>query len=528
MDANAITVHISGESQGLVAALNDGSVALSSFSQKTDVVLKQVSGSTDKLLKKIEQNTGGTLLFLQRVTVAMHGIGKVFSTIGGAFSSYIKDANDANFAMTDEARQKAIELEESVNSLCTVAKSVKDEFLSAITPYLSWIIEGISTFVGWIRNATIACPFLSKVLGVLATAIGVATAAIVAFNIAMQLNPFVAAATAILSVVTILTTAAIAWYGSTVATDVNTNALKKNAAAERKAAEEKERAAKAARKKEEAEKKAAEAAKKAQEAQKGIAESEKSLADSGKSSAQKEVEKIDEDITTFKSNWHTRKNWLRQQEKKRKLTKEEQTELDSMTPERYYDYINAQKQRQHEIRSGLSYHDYQPENLESDEVRAAKDNLANLRANGASSEAVAQAEKAVKSAEMRFTQVALRSSGWEKENARAAYEAARKDYENSGDKDDFQREALYKAMIDAQKRSQEADANFSRLAEQNYKMHEVKMPEYTYSSAGGTFNAYAVGALGSDIPKQQLETLQKVADKMDDIIDNQKEAGVFA
>lgn len=31
MDANAITVHISGESQGLVAALNDGTAALVSF-----------------------------------------------------------------------------------------------------------------------------------------------------------------------------------------------------------------------------------------------------------------------------------------------------------------------------------------------------------------------------------------------------------------------------------------------------------------------------------------------------------------
>lgn len=521
---NVISVKITGDESGLKAALDSGVQELNKFSNQTDEVLK-----------KIETNTGGKLLFLQKVTVAMHGIGKAYSMINGAFSSFIKDANDENYAMTDEARQSARDLEASINSLCTVAKSAKDEFLSTMAPAITLVVQGVATFVGWIRNAIVECPvlaytleFLAVTIGAVAVAIGIAKIATIAWNIALNMNPIFAAITAFTATIAILTTLTAVIYGATNATDANTNALKKNAAAERKAAEEKERAAKAARKKEEAEKKAAEAAKKAQEAQKGIAESEKSLADSGKSSAQKEVEKIDEDITTFKSNWHTRKNWLRQQEKKRKLTKEEQTELDSMTPERYYDYINAQKQRQHEIRSGLSYHDYQPESLANDEVRSAKDNLATLRANGASSAEVAQAESALKAAEMKFSQEALRSSGWEKESARAAYEAARKDYENSGDKDDFQREALYKAMIDAQKRSQEADANFSRLAEQNYKMHEVKMPEYTYSSAGGTFNAYAVGALGSDIPKQQLETLQKVADKMDDIIDNQKEAGVFA
>lgn len=518
---NVISVKITGDESGLKAALDSGVQELNKFSNQTDEVLK-----------KIETNTGGKLLFLQKVTVAMHGISKAFSTINGAFSSFIKDANDENFAMTDEARQSAKDLEESINSLCTVAKSAKDEFLSTMAPAITSVVQGVATFVGWIRNAIVEFPvlaytleFLAATIGAVAVAIGIAKIATIAWNIALNMNPIFAAITSFTATIAILTTLTAVICGATNATDANTNALKKNAAAERKAAEEKERAATAARKKEEAEKKAAEAAKKAQEAQKGIAESEKSLADSGKSSAQKEVEKIDEDIAAYQSNWRTRKGWLLS---KKNRTKEEQAELDSMTGSRYNDYINSQRQRQRDIRAGLSFHNYQPENPAADAVRNATINLANVRANGGSSEAVAKAEQALKNAEMRFTQSALQASGEEKNSAHAAYVSAKAEFERADGKDVFKKEELYKAMVEAQKKSQEADDKFARLAEQNYKMHEVKMPEYTYSSAGGTFNAYAVGALGSDIPKQQLEVLQQVAGKMDDIINNQQEAGVFA
>lgn len=519
---NSLIVGIHGDISGLNAALDNGCAALTRFSQDADNVLQNMHNSTNDILKKIEKNTGGTLLFLQRITVAAHGVTKAFTAVKSIFSSFIKDAKDATSEMTDVSREKAFELEESVLALSNVAKSAKDEFVSELAPYITGIIKGMSVFVGWIKEAIVACPFLSKVLGALAAAIGIVTVAMTIFNFVANLNPFVQAATIILGVVTLLSTAAIAWYGSTKATDDNTNAIIKNAEAEKKLAEEKERAAEAERKKEEA-------ARKALEAQKGIAASEKNLADAGKSSAQKEVEKIDEEIKTFQTNWNTRKNWLVQQNRMGNLSDEEKDELKLMTRSRYTKHIKGLQNKQDQITLGLSHFQYvSSDNPESDAVRTAQDNLDALRARGASAPEVAQAEKAVKEAEKRFTQVALQSSGEEKKRARDDYEYAKKQYENSGDKNEFEREELYKAMVEAQKKSQEADANFTRLAEENYKMHEVKIPEYEYKSVGGTFNAFAVAALGADIPKQQLEVLQQVAGKMDDIINNQQEAGVFA
>ena len=429
-----------------------------------------------------------------------------------------KQALESGAVIDNMTQDNAIALGKAIDNLKTVASNFKNIILGEFTSTISSFLNICSTVLSWFVKFNNAHPVVLRIITTLITHIGLLTVAVKVFNAAVNANPLMLAISATAGVVAVISAVIGSYNIATREVNKNTESINKNAEAAKKAAE-------AARKAAEEEKKAAEAAKKAKE---GITASENSLADSGKSSAQKEVEKIDEEIKTFQTNWHARKNWLRQQNKKGKLTEEERKELKSMNPERYYDYINAQKQRQNEIRSGLSHHDYQPENLESEELRVAKDNLATLRARGASAPEVAQAEKAVKEAEMRFTQVALQSSGQEKEQARREYLAAKEAYENSGDKNEFEQEALYKAMVEAQKKSQEADANFTRLAEQNYKMHEVKMPEYEYKSAGGTFNAFAVAALGADIPKQQLEVLQQVAGKMDDIINNQQEAGVFA
>lgn len=416
--------------------------------------------------------------------------------------------------MGEDTTNNALKLREAVAELQNAVTRLKNNALSLLVPILTKVIGFFEPIINGITAIIRDYPGLCTAILVITMHIRGLTLAVKAFETSTLVGSFwtlVSVVGAVAGVFAIATDTQVA----------NTKAKERDIEVTKKAAEVEKKRADAA-------KKAAEEAKKAQDAQKAVVDAENSLANAGKSSAQKEVEKIDEDITTFKSNWHTRKNWLRQQANKRKLTKEEQTELDSMTPERYYDYINAQKRRQNEIRSGLSHHDYQPESSTNEEVRAAKDNLATLRANGASSDAVAQAETALKAAEMKFSQEALRSSGWEKESARTAYENAKNDFLNYSGKDEFEKQKLYQAMIDAQQKSKEADTNFTRLAEQNYKMHEAKMPEYEYKSVGGTFNAFAVAALGADIPKQQLEVLQQVAGKMDDIINNQQEAGVFA
>lgn len=630
-DPNIVSVKIIGDESSLKEALDKGIHELNRFSRRSNRVLRQ-----------IEVNTGGLLLKLQRLTVALHGVAAGLKWGSSLFRSFIQQAesidqlskslglsieefgklkyvaeqsgtsmevlteamkalnndngklfnigidpesfsskgmleqldmlaeriiaiqdpteraqvafelfgesglqllpmlergSDGLHALTQEAANSgtimkdkvcsnAVALSKSIEKLQTVSKNLGNEILSALTPALFVLVELASKAMKEINLFIERHPIISKAIISAITVIAILTLGVKALTLAFGGLNIVTGG--FLTFIGLLTTAVVAMVELSSSTSNQTDEIKKQREETERLRKAQEASTAAEQKRIDAAQKAAEAAKKAQEAQKGIADAEKSLEDAGKSSAQKEVEKIDEDITTFKSNWHTRKNWLRQQANKRKLTKEEQTELDSMTPERYYDYINAQKRRQNEIRSGLSHRDYQPENPESDAVRAAQDNLDALRARGASAPEVAQAEKAVKEAEMRFTQVALQSSGQEKEQARRDYLAAKEAYENSGDKNEFEQEALYKAMVEAQKKSQEADANFTRLAEENYKMHEVKIPEYEYKSVGGTFNAFAVAALGADIPKQQLEVLQQVAGKMDDIINNQQEAGVFA
>ncbi len=76
-----LSVKITGDEAGLKAALENGIQDLNRFSTQTDNVLK-----------KIEHNTGGSMLFFQKLTVVAHGVVAVIRSISGLFGSFMQQA----------------------------------------------------------------------------------------------------------------------------------------------------------------------------------------------------------------------------------------------------------------------------------------------------------------------------------------------------------------------------------------------------------------------------------------------------